>query len=312
MALRSRRSHRGDGTRRFWRTAVMLALPAIALVLLLLPPSASNRLRVWAGPAFAPVQNLTEGLSLDLSERLRGPEAPTPDALAQDRTASLENALAQAAALLGEYDRQVRALSQIRDGLDGLPCRLIPARLLAPEVPGGRAGARLGEGADKGVRKSSVVVSGRLDRGAREALQRGEPILTAAGLVGIVDEVGPLTSTVRLVTDPRTALMVQIVTHRGGVWRAGPDGSARGTEDGAAISVQGISRTSDVAPGDFVVTSPSPESTLPPYLIVGRVVRCNLKPAAVFYDLLVEPRVPLGETREVYVLSPDFPAAPRK
>jgi hypothetical protein len=32
----------------------------------------------------------------------------------------------------------------------------------------------------------------------------------------------------------------------------------------------------------------------------------------VFYDILVEPRVPLGETREVYVLSPDFPAAPRK
>ena len=310
MARRWRRSHRSEGSRRVSRGAAMLALPAIALALLVLPASLTNRLRVWAGPAFAPVQSFAEGWSLNLSDRLRGGEAASPSAEA--RIASLENALAQAAAFLGDYDRQVRELSRIRDGLDGLPCRLIPARLLVPEMPGGRAGARLGEGADKGVRKSSAVVQGHIDRGAREALQRGEPILTAAGLVGIVDEVGPLTSTVRLVTDPRATMMVQIVTHRDGQWRAGPEGVARGADDGTAVSVQGIPRASDIAPGDFVVTSPSPESNLPPYLIVGRIVNCSLKPAGVFYDILVEPRVPLGETREVYVLSPDFPAAPRK
>jgi len=314
MARRSRRLHRVDSARRVSRGVVLLALPAIALVLLALPPSVTNRVRVWAGPVFAPLQNVTEAWSLDLSERLRRTDASAPnaDVPLQDRLVSLENALAQAAAVLGQYDRQVRDLAKIRDGLDGLPCRLIPARLLAPEVPGGHAAARLAEGADKGVRKHAAVVSCQIDRGGREAIQRGEPILTAAGLVGIVDEVGPLTSTVRLVTDPRATMMVQVITHRNGQWRAGPEGVARGTADGTAIAVQGIPRSSDVAPGDFVVTSPSPESSLPPYLIVGRVVRCDLKPAAVFHDIVVEPRVPLTEARQVYVLSPDFQVAPRK
>lgn len=314
MALRSRRSHRGDTAQRASRVAVMLALPVIALALVFLPPSVTSRVRVWAGPLFAPLQTLTAGGSLDLRERLRYSDASAPDAEVriQDRVTSLENALAQAAAVLGEYDRQVRDLAKIRDGLDGLPCRLIPGRLLAPEVPGGHAGARLAEGADKGVRKHSAVVACQIDRGGREALQRGEPILTAAGLIGLIDEVGPLASTVRLVTDPRATLMVQVITHRNGQWRAGPEGVAGGSPEGTAVLVKGIPRASDVAPGDFVVTSPSPESNLPPYLIVGRVVRCDLKPAAVFYELVVEPRVPLSQARQVYVLSPDFQVAPRK
>jgi cell shape-determining protein MreC len=292
----------------------MLALPLLALAMVFLPPSITDRVRVWAGPVFAPLQNVTEDWSLDLADRLRHGDASAPDAETQreDRVASLQNALAQAAAVLGEYDRQVRDLAKIRDGLDGFPCRVIPARLLSPEVPGGHAGARLGEGADKGIRRNAAVVAGQIDRGGREALQRGEPILTAAGLVGIVDEVGPLTSTVRLITDPRATMMVQVITHRNGQWRAGPEGMARGTADGTAVLVTGIQRTSDVAPGDFVVTSPPRESNLPSYLIVGRVVRCNQKPAAVFIDLLVEPRVRLSDARQVYVLSPDFLVAPRK
>jgi cell shape-determining protein MreC len=128
--------------------------------------------------------------------------------------------------------------------------------------------------------------------------------------VGLVDEVGPMASAVRLLTDPRTNLMVQIITYRDGQWRAGPEGVARGSNDGA-LTVQGVSRTSDVAVGDFVVTSPSPESTLPPYLIVGRIVRSNLKPADVFRELVVEPRVSPTEVRQVHVLSPLGAVEPR-
>ena len=288
----------------------MAALPVVALGLLAMPQSMSDRARVMTAPLFAPFQDMTAHWSLDLTERLRQPEdAGAVEAVRlQDRVASLENALAGATALLGDYDRQVRLLARLREGLDGLPCRLVPARLLAPEVVGGRASARLGQGSDKGIRKNGAVVSAAIDRGAREALARGEPVLTAAGLVGLVDEVGPLTSTVRLLTDPRTNLMVQVITRRDGVWRAGPEGVARGAEDGTGITVQGISRTADVAPGDFVVTSPSPESALPPYLVVGRVVRCELKPTALFYELVIEPRVTPAEARDVVVLSPDMPA----
>jgi rod shape-determining protein MreC len=180
-----------------------------------------------------------------------------------------------------------------------------------PEVAGGQATARLSDGADKGIRRTGAVIARRIDRGAREALQRGEPVLTAAGLVGIVEEVGPVTSTVRLVTDPRTNIMVQIISPRGGKWLAGPEGLACGTPDGSAIRVTRVDRNADVAVGDFVVTSPSPESSLPPYLVLGRVVKCDLKAAALSYELTIEPRVSPAEIREVYVMSPETrPAAP--
>jgi len=307
MGLLARRPGRRTGGRIARRRVLLGALPLAALTLLVLPQSVSNRIRVWAGPIFSPFHQVTAAWSLDIADRVPGSAAESSEEAARLRNQvdTLENGLAEAAALLAEYDRRVRDLAGIRQGLDGLPCRLVPARIVSPEVSGGRASARLAEGSDKGVRKGGAVIARQIDRGGREALERGEPVLTAAGLVGIVDEVGPLMSTVRLTTDPRTSLMVQIVTRRSGRWQAGPEGVARGTEDGTAIAVQGIPRTSDVAVGDFVVTSPSPESPLPPYLIVGRVSRCHLKPAALFYELVVEPRVPPAEAREVYVLAPD-------
>jgi hypothetical protein len=304
MAMVMRKSRRTAGHGDAWQRVVLVALPVVAMGLLFMPQGLTDRVRVWTSPLFSPLEDASAGWALDLRERISHPDGASREA-AGPTLPELQNGMAQATALLNEYERRLQDLTRIREGLDGMPCRLVPARLVAPEALGGQASARLGEGADKGIRRSGAVISCRIDRGTREALQRGEPILTAAGLVGIVDEVGPVTSTVRLVTDPRTSLMVQIITLRDGQWRAGPEGIARGSEDGSAITVQGIPRDADIGPGDFVVTSPSRESPLPPYLVVGRIVRCDLKPAALFRNLVVEPRVSPAETREVYVLSPE-------
>ena len=287
----------------------MAALPVVAVVLIVLPQSFTDRARVWAGPVFVPFQNLTQGWTLDLAEQVRHdvPARPADETGLQARLDRLENALAEATVRLAEYDRRLHDLAHLRKALDGLPCRLVPGKLLAPEVGGGRAGGLLTEGLRSGVLHGGAVISRHLDRGAREAIERGEPILTTAGLVGVVDEVGPVTSTVRLLTDPRTSLMVQIVTRRNDQWRPGPEGVARGAGDGATLSVEGIPRTSDVQPGDFIVTSPSAEAGLPPYLIVGRVVRCDLKTTDLFYSLVAQPRVPPAEARDVYVLSRERP-----
>jgi hypothetical protein len=308
MAMVMRKSRRIAGHHDAWQRIVLVALPVVALGLMFMPQGLADRVRVWTSPIFSPLEDMTAGWALDLRERISDPHGAAPEAAGPslpEQVDSLQNGMAQATALLGEYDRRLRDLTHIREGLDGMPCRLVPARLVPPEAPGGQASARLGEGADKGLRRAGAVIACRIDRGTREAVQRGEPVLTAAGLVGIVDEVGPVTSTVRLVTDPRTSLMVQIITLRDGQWRAGPEGIARGSDDGTAVTVQGIPRNAEVGPGDFVVTSPSRESALPPYLVVGRVLRCDVKPAALFRSLLVEPRAPAAEAREVYVLSPE-------
>ncbi|MBE3070643.1 MAG: rod shape-determining protein MreC [Planctomycetes bacterium] len=301
------RSSRGIGGWAILRRVVTALLPLIAIATLLMPQSVSDRARVWAGPVFMPLQNLTQGWSLDLAERfgqsdLARPAAPADDA---DEVRLLENALAEATGRLAQADRRLADVARLREALDGLPCRLVPARLIAPEVGGGHTPALIAKGSARGVASGGAVIRRHLDRGAREALERGEAVLTAAGLIGVVEEVGPFTSTVRLVTDPHTSFMVQVITRRGDRWRAGPEGVARGSEDGRAVSVEGIPRTSDIAPGDFIVTSPSPEAALPAYLVVGRVARCDLKPTALFYDLVVEPRVAPAEAGEVYVLSPD-------
>jgi hypothetical protein len=302
--MRSREDHRGS-----WPKVLMAVLPLVAIGLLLMPQSLTDRIRLRASPVFSPLQDRTEDWTLDLAGRLRGSGSSASDGDEADlrrQVTTYQNALAEMAAMLDESDRRVRDLARIRAGLENLPCRLTPARLVAPEVAGGQAAARLGEGADKGLRKfGAVIARRRMDRGTREAIEHGNPILTAAGLVGVVDEVGPTTSTVRLVTDPRLSLMVQVISNRDGKWRAGPQGVARGSDDGASVTVQGIPRGAEVEPGDFVVTSPSPESPLPPYLVVGRVTQCEIKPAALFRSLVVEPRVPLAEAREVYVMSPE-------
>ncbi|HUS44409.1 MAG TPA: rod shape-determining protein MreC [Phycisphaerae bacterium] len=286
----------------------MACLLMVAGGLLFLPAAFTNHIRVWAGPAFSPLQGVAQGWTLDLAEQLRYPHripaSAERAASLQEQVEKLENALAQAAARLGEYEKRLRDLAQIREGLDELPCRVIPVRIVAPEVAGGRAGARLAEGSEHGVRRGSAVVARHLNQGAKAGLESGEPVLTAAGLIGIVDQVGPLMSTVRFLTDPRSKLMVQVVMRRGDKWRAGPQGLAEGTQDGAALRLNHIGRAGDVRVGDFVVTSPSPESPLPPYLIVGRIVRCELKPAALFYTIEVEPRVAPGKIREAYVLAP--------
>jgi len=312
MSLMSRRSRRSGGSGARRERWLLVVLPLVALTLLFMPQSVTERIRVWSAPVLAPVQDVTQGWTLDLADHLRHPQAASRDAgelPPREQVKILENALAEATAMLNDYDRRVRELTRLRQDLNGLPCRLIPARFIAPEMQGGSGSARLAEGNDKGIRKGGAVIVRRLDRGAREALQRGEPVLTAAGLVGIVEEVGPLTSTLRLVTDPRTNLMVQVVAHRGDTWRAVAEGLARGTEDGTAIRVLNVDHKADIAPGDFVVTSPMSES-LPPYLVVGRVVRCDLKPAALFYEVIVEPRVAPADAREVYVLTPDTQAPP--
>jgi len=305
------RPRRTASRRTGWRRIVFALLPIIALAFILLPQRFTNRVREWTGPVFAPLQDATQGWALDLAQHVQ-PDAGGAAAGAAERLTVYENALAEATGLLNEKDRIIQDLGKLREGLDGLPCRLTPARLIPPEVPGGQASGRLREGADKGLVKGGAVLSRRIDRGAREAIERGEPVLVASGLIGLVDDVGPTTSTVRFVTDPRTSLMVQVITLRGGQWRAGPEGVARGSDDGRAVTLQGIPRSADVQAGDFVVTSPSPESPLPPYLIVGRVVRSDLKPASLFYTVVVEPRAVPANTREVYVLSPETAGAPRR
>jgi len=310
MTYRRRRLSAPRPGRAWGRRLALALLPLVAMGSMLLPRAATDQIRFLAAPVLSPLEGVTAGWSLDIS----GGEGPRHAPAAGDelvrlrrQVGTLEDALAESAARLGAYDRRVRDLARIRNGLDGLPVQVVPGRFMPVSVAGEWMGGRLSEGAEDGVRKGGAVVRRYLDRGAREAIARGEPVLAAAGLVGTVEEVGPFTSSVRLVTHPASGLMVQVISRRNNLWVAGPTGTACGSGDGRTVTVKGIAKGADVQVGDFVVTSASAESALPPYLIVGRIVRCELGPAALFFEVDVEPRVAPDEVGEVYVLSPAVP-----
>ncbi len=300
-----------------WRLATAAVLLATA-ALVALPKGLSDRARLWAAPVFTPFQDVTEDMLLSIGRQMRTPGA-SEENLAEalraerDRREALENALARAAAILDERDRRIRALVGIRSGLEGMPAALVPARIVSPAVVGGRAGAGLAAGREQGVQAGAAVVTRPLDRGSAHGVREGHPVLTAAGLVGVVEAVGPLRSTVRLVTDPETRLMVQVIARRDGRWLAGPVGLARGTPDGLGVEVAHVGREHDVREGDFVVTSPSAESPVPPYLVVGRIVACETTATEpLFYRIRVEPRAAPGQTTEVFVLTPPAAQKPEK
>ncbi|MCX5682475.1 MAG: hypothetical protein NT049_02165, partial [Planctomycetota bacterium] len=148
-----------------------MALPVVALGFMLMPQGLTDRVRVWASPLFSPLEDASSGWALDLRERLIHPDEASREAAGPtlpEQVDSLQNGMAQATALLNEYERRMQDLTRIREGLEGMPCRLVPARLVAPEALGGQASARLGNGADKGIRRSGAVISCRIDRGTRE------------------------------------------------------------------------------------------------------------------------------------------------
>lgn len=87
-----------------------------------------------------------------------------------------------------------------------------------------------------------------LDKGSREGVYVGQPVLDAYGIIGQVIDVSPLSSRVLLVTDGRSAIPVQ--NNRNGV-RAIVTGTGYPDE----LNLLHMTYTADVKVGDLFVTS---------------------------------------------------------
>ncbi len=89
-----------------------------------------------------------------------------------------------------------------------------------------------------------------LDKGSRHGVRRGDGVLGAEGVVGVVLSVARSTSEVLLVSDASSALDIVVQRSRArGILRG------RGDEDRYAAVVEDFDRLRDVRPGDVVVTS---------------------------------------------------------
>lgn len=137
-----------------------------------------------------------------------------------------------------------------------------------------------------------------LDRGSSHGIAVDMPVVTGAGLVGRVIDVSGSRATVRLITDPASAVAVRL--------GSGETGVAEGDGPSRPLSLGLIDVDADVSERQLVVSSGLEGSALPSYfpagLVVGRVVSAEPAPGDQQLDVKIEPVADLENLRYVRVV----------
>lgn len=141
--------------------------------------------------------------------------------------------------------------------------------------------------------RQQVVVN----KGERNGVYRGQPLIDAFGVMGQIIHTGPFTATALLISDPNHALPVQI--NRNGLRTI-----ASGTGEPDRLELLYIPNSADVRVGDLVVTS-GLGGRFPPNYPVATVVVVERRPGQPFARVVAEPRAQLDRSREVLLVWPD-------
>lgn len=122
-----------------------------------------------------------------------------------------------------------------------------------------------------------------IDKGGRDGLAEGMPVVNGAGLVGRLVQVTANRSTVQLITDPDFAVGVRLVPD-------GAPGTARGTGEGEDLIVDtGLESSVEVAKGTALTTSGADRSAFPPFIPIGTVRSTRAGSGGLTLDLVVKP-----------------------
>ncbi|HET6332551.1 MAG TPA: rod shape-determining protein MreC [Polyangiales bacterium] len=265
---------------------VLLALPFFVLRANLKDPSRTNAFDRVILEASAPIQygttQFAQGVSALLQEyvylvdvkhdndRLRSENARLLDDNNRLATSATEN-------------RRLRRLLQLRDELRG---NLLSAQVIGKEV-------------SPYFRVTRVV----LDRGERDHVRPGMPVLTADGLVGQIRRTYSKYADVLLTADKTSAIDVVIQ-------RNGARGMLKGTgaEENYICQLEQLSRDDDVQPGDIVVTSGLGQR-FPASILVGQIKEVTKREFGLYQEATVMPAVHFSRLEEVLVLTAGSRAA---
>ncbi len=130
-----------------------------------------------------------------------------------------------------------------------------------------------------------------LDKGAKDGVFIGQPMLGAEGLLGQVTLVGEQTSRAILISDASHAVPVQVM-------RNGVRALAEGTGSVQELLIRHLAATTDIEVGDVLVTS-GLGGRFPPNYPVAKVVEINLRPEAAFALVRATPLASLDRGRHV-------------
>lgn len=135
-----------------------------------------------------------------------------------------------------------------------------------------------------------------IDRGRRDGVYVGQPVIDSSGLAGQVSELSAYSSRVLLVTDASHALPVQVN-------RNGLRFIAQGTGNYHALKVLHVPDTADIRAGDLLVTS-GLAGRFPVGYPVARVTEVGHDPGEPFAAVKAEPVARLQRSRYFLLLFP--------
>lgn len=259
---------------------VLLALPFFVLRANLKDPSRTNAFDRVILEASAPIQygttQFAQGVSAVLQEYVYLVDVKRDNDRLRAENARLyedNNRLLSAAT----ENRRLRRLLQLRDELRG---NLLSAQVIGKEV-------------SPYFRVTRVV----LDRGERDHVRPGMPVLTADGLVGQIRRTYSKYADVLLTADKTSAIDVV-------VQRNGARGMLKGTgaEENYVCQLEQLSRDDDVQPGDVVVTS-GLGHRFPAAILVGEIKEVVKREFGLYQEATVLPAVHFSRLEEVLVLT---------
>ncbi|HEX5313692.1 MAG TPA: rod shape-determining protein MreC [Gammaproteobacteria bacterium] len=134
-----------------------------------------------------------------------------------------------------------------------------------------------------------------VNAGQGSGVRKGQPVLDAYGIVGQVLDAGPLSSRVLLITDPASAVPVEIE-------RTGLATLALGTGNLDRLSLPYLPNNTDVRPGDHLLSS-GLGGRYPRGYPVGIVISVKSQPEQRFAQVIARPFAHLGREHEMLIYS---------
>jgi rod shape-determining protein MreC len=137
-----------------------------------------------------------------------------------------------------------------------------------------------------------------LNRGAKEGVYKGQPVVDALGVVGQVVQVSELTSRVLMVSDPTHGIPVRVT-------RNDVRAVANGTGDIDLIELRHVAKSTDIIPGDLLVSS-GLGNRFPEGYPVARVMTVSRDDGQSYAVITAQPLAALDRIRYVLLIWPDI------
>lgn len=133
-----------------------------------------------------------------------------------------------------------------------------------------------------------------IDKGERDGIKKGMPVVNGLGVIGRINDVGENTSKIILLTDPQfsVAALVQ---------RGRENGLVSGTLRGICRMTY-VDENTHIQVGDKIITSKL-STAFPEGLMIGQVIEVNENPKLASKEIFIQPSVLFSQIEEVLVLS---------